>query len=74
MLAERTGLPYALALTVTFLERLLDGLTILCLFVAASLITPTEYLDEKCRSNCWLNFCHGLALCLLSRDFPAGFI
>jgi len=42
MLAERTGLPYALALTVTFLERLLDGLTILCLFVAASLITPTE--------------------------------
>ena len=25
MLAERTGLPYALSLTVTFLERLLDG-------------------------------------------------
>ena len=42
MLAERTGLPYALALTVTFLERLLDGLTILCLFVAAILTEPSE--------------------------------
>lgn len=42
MLAERTGLPYALSLTVTFLERLLDGLTILCLFVLASFVTPTH--------------------------------
>jgi uncharacterized protein (TIRG00374 family) len=42
MLAERTGLPYALTLTVTFLERLLDGLTILCIFVVASLVTPTQ--------------------------------
>ncbi|MBK8220299.1 MAG: flippase-like domain-containing protein [Candidatus Obscuribacter sp.] len=42
MLAERTGLPYALSLTVTFLERLLDGLTILSLFVIASFITPTQ--------------------------------
>ncbi len=42
MLAERTGLPYALTLTVTFLERLLDGLTILCIFVIVSLVTPTQ--------------------------------
>jgi uncharacterized protein (TIRG00374 family) len=42
MLAERTGLPYALSLTVTFLERLLDGLTILSLFVLAIFVTPTE--------------------------------
>ncbi|MBS1992130.1 MAG: flippase-like domain-containing protein [Cyanobacteria bacterium SZAS LIN-3] len=42
MLAERTGLPYALSLTVTFLERLLDGLIILCIFVVASLIIPTQ--------------------------------
>jgi hypothetical protein len=42
MLAERTGLPYALTLTVTLLERLLDGLTILCIFVIASLVTPTQ--------------------------------
>jgi uncharacterized protein (TIRG00374 family) len=42
MLAERTGLPYALTLTVTFLERLLDGLTILCIFVVASFVTPTQ--------------------------------
>jgi len=42
MLAERTGLPYALSLTVTFLERLLDGLTILSLFVLASMFTPTD--------------------------------
>lgn len=42
MLAERTGLPYALSLTVTFLERLLDGLTILSLFVLAIFVTPTD--------------------------------
>jgi len=40
MLAERTGMPYLLALTITFLERLLDGLVILFLFVTASLIVP----------------------------------
>ena len=40
MLAERTGMPYLLALTITFLERLLDGLVILFLFISASLIVP----------------------------------
>jgi len=40
MLAERTGMPYLLALTITFLERLLDGLVILFLFITASLIVP----------------------------------
>lgn len=38
MLAERSGLPYLLALTITFLERLLDGLVIVFLFVAGSLL------------------------------------
>lgn len=42
MLAERTGLPYILAVTVTFLERLLDGLTILFLFVAGSMLMPVS--------------------------------
>ena len=45
MLAERTGLPYGLALTVTFLERLLDGLVILCIFVVASCIVPHPGMD-----------------------------
>lgn len=40
MLAERTGMPYLLALTITFLERLLDGLVILFLFITASLLVP----------------------------------
>ena len=42
MLAERTGLPYLLALTITFLERLLDGLVIIFLFVAGSLLIPVS--------------------------------
>jgi uncharacterized protein (TIRG00374 family) len=40
MLSERTGMPYLLSLTITFLERLLDGLVILLLLVTASLIVP----------------------------------
>lgn len=40
MLSERTGMPYLLSLTITLLERLLDGLVILLLLVTASLIVP----------------------------------
>ncbi len=40
MLSERTGMPYLLALTITFLERLLDGLVILFLFIMSSLLVP----------------------------------
>lgn len=40
MLSERTGMPYLLSLTVTFLERLLDGLVILFLLVSTSLVVP----------------------------------
>ncbi|NRA34089.1 MAG: flippase-like domain-containing protein [Polyangiaceae bacterium] len=36
MLAERTGLPYAHALTVTFVERLLDGIAILVLLLGGA--------------------------------------
>ena len=42
MLAERTGLPYLLSLTITFLERLLDGLVIIFLFVVGSLLIPVS--------------------------------
>ncbi len=42
MLAERSGLPYLLALTITFLERLLDGLVIIFLFVLGSLLIPVN--------------------------------
>ncbi|MBX9666111.1 MAG: flippase-like domain-containing protein [Candidatus Obscuribacterales bacterium] len=41
MLAERTGSPYLLSLTITFVERLLDGLVILFLFVTASFMVPS---------------------------------
>ncbi|MBX9692040.1 MAG: flippase-like domain-containing protein [Cyanobacteria bacterium] len=44
MLAERTGLPYILALTVTFLERLLDGLAVLFLAVFGAYFIPVEGL------------------------------
>jgi hypothetical protein len=37
MLAERTGIPLAQSLTVTFIERLLDGVAILFLLVLATL-------------------------------------
>lgn len=42
ILSERTGLPYALALTVTLLERLLDGIAVLLLFVGGTLFIPVE--------------------------------
>lgn len=42
ILGERTGLPYALALTVTLLERLLDGIAVLLLFVGGTLFIPVE--------------------------------
>lgn len=40
MLAERTGLPYAQALAVTFIERLFDALTILALLSLGLLALP----------------------------------
>lgn len=61
MLAERTGLPYALSLTVTFLERLLDGLTILSLFVLASFVTPTDQ---------WMKTAAGIAALLFGCAIP----
>jgi uncharacterized protein (TIRG00374 family) len=39
LLAERTGIPFAQGLTVTLLERILDGMTILLLFLATWGIT-----------------------------------
>ncbi len=40
LLTDRTGLPLAHALTVTFLERLLDGLSLLALFALALGLQP----------------------------------
>lgn len=39
MLAERTGMPLAQTLTITFIERLLDGVAILSLLVTSTLVT-----------------------------------
>ncbi len=43
MLEEYTGLPFIQTLTVTFLERLLDGMAILGLFAIAIFITPIQH-------------------------------
>lgn len=40
MLAERTGIPFTQSLSVTFLERVLDGLAILFLFLVATFWLP----------------------------------
>ena len=70
MLAERTGLPYALALTVTFLERLLDGLTILCIFVVASLIIPTQEWMHQAAELAGVIFAVAIAFILLLAFAP----
>ena len=50
MLAERTGMPLSQALTVTFIERILDGVTILFLLVASALLTqPAGWVAELAR-------------------------
>ena len=40
MLSERTGMPFAQSLSVTLLERLLDGLVLLAMLVVASVSSP----------------------------------
>ena len=40
MLAERTGIPLSQSLTVTFIERLFDGIAILALLLVATLTLP----------------------------------
>jgi hypothetical protein len=42
MLSERSGLPYAQSLTVTFLERVLDGLVLLLLLLIAASTQPAR--------------------------------
>lgn len=42
MITERTGLPFAQSLTITFVERVLDGLAILALFFAASTVVTLQ--------------------------------
>lgn len=56
MLSERTGMPYLLALTITFLERLLDGIVILFFFVVSSLLIPTDEWMRHAASICAVLF------------------
>lgn len=50
MLAQRTGMPFVQSLTVTFLERLLDGLVLLALLVVASFLVPdVGWIDTMLR-------------------------
>lgn len=56
MLGERTGMPYLLALTITFLERLLDGIVILFFFVVSSLLIPTDEWMRQAASICAILF------------------
>jgi uncharacterized protein (TIRG00374 family) len=42
MLAERTGMPLSQSLTITFIERLLDGIAILVLLLVATLALPAR--------------------------------
>lgn len=66
MLAERTGMPYLLALTITFLERLLDGIIILFFFVLSSLMIPTDEWMRQAASICAILFAGAM--------FVVGFI
>jgi uncharacterized protein (TIRG00374 family) len=47
MLAERTGMPFAQSLTITFLERLLDGLVMVGLLAAAPFVVPVHGWVEQ---------------------------
>lgn len=66
MLGERTGMPYLLALTITFLERLLDGIVILFFFVVSSLLIPTDEWMRQAASICAILFAGAM--------FVVGFI
>ena len=52
MLSERTGMPYLLALTITFLERLLDGIVILVYSLLSPLLIPTDECMMPSASSC----------------------
>lgn len=72
MLAERTGIPLTQALTVTFIERLVDGVAILFLLVGASWATHTAgWIAELARVGA-LVFGVALAGLGLAVFFPAA--
>lgn len=52
LLRDRTGMPFAQSLTVTLLERILDGWTVLLLFFASTLIAPK--LDITLIRTAWI--------------------
>jgi uncharacterized protein (TIRG00374 family) len=61
MLAERTGIPLTQALTVTFIERLVDGVAILFLLIGSNWATHTAgWIAELARVGALV---FGLALC-----------
>ncbi len=47
VMSERTGLPFIQSLTVTFLERVLDGLAILSVLLVTTLMLPVEGLIKN---------------------------
>ena len=72
MLAERTGIPLTQALTVTFIERLVDGVAILFLLIGATWATHTAgWIADLARVGALV---FGLALCglALAVFFPAA--
>lgn len=72
MLAERTGIPMTQALTVTFIERLVDGVAILFLLVGATWATHTAgWIADLARVGALV---FGVALCglALAVFFPAA--
>jgi uncharacterized protein (TIRG00374 family) len=65
MFSERTGMPFAEALTITFIERVLDGLAILVVFVGASFaLHPSGWILLSVRAATWVFGLAALAIVL----------
>jgi uncharacterized protein (TIRG00374 family) len=73
MLAERTGIPAAQALTVTFIERLLDGIAILILLLVGTWALPNrpEWMWSIARVGS-IAFGSALALVLVAVFLPSA--
>lgn len=70
VLVERTGMPFGEALTITFIERLLDGIAILMLLVASTAFAVhAQWIDDLARVG-GLVFGVALAVVLVGVIFP----
>jgi len=73
VLVERTGMPFGEALTITFIERLLDGIAILMLLVVASAFAmPAAWIVDLTRVGS-IVFASALGAVLVAVLFP-GFL